>query len=64
MCPATDGTRRTICISSQVGCAMGCFFCASGLDGVIRNLTTGEIIEQMLHLQRLLPDDERLSHSS
>ncbi len=57
-----DGTRRTICISSQVGCAMGCVFCASGLDGVDRNLTTGEIIEQMLRLRRLLPSDERLSH--
>jgi 23S rRNA (adenine2503-C2)-methyltransferase len=57
-----DGTRRTICISSQVGCAMGCVFCASGLDGVDRNLTTGEIVEQMLLLLRLLPPDERLSH--
>ena len=37
-------------------------FCASGLDGVVRNLTTGEIIEQMLQLQRLLAADERLSH--
>ncbi len=54
--------HRTICISTQVGCAMGCDFCASGLDGLVRNLTAGEIIEQMLHLQRLLPDDERLSH--
>ena len=57
-----DGIRRTICISTQVGCAMGCVFCASGLDGVDRNLTTGEIIEQMLLLSRLLPADERLSH--
>ena len=57
-----DGDRRTICISSQVGCAMGCVFCASGLDGVDRNLKTGEIIEQMLRLQHLLPADERLSH--
>jgi 23S rRNA (adenine2503-C2)-methyltransferase len=56
-----DG-RRSICVSSQVGCAMGCVFCASGLDGVERNLTSGEIIEQMLRLQRLLPHDERLSH--
>jgi 23S rRNA (adenine2503-C2)-methyltransferase len=54
--------RRTICISTQVGCAMGCVFCASGLDGVVRNLTTGEIIEQMLHLQKLLPADERLTN--
>ncbi|MGY8769673.1 MAG: 23S rRNA (adenine(2503)-C(2))-methyltransferase RlmN [Pirellulales bacterium] len=57
-----DGHRITICISTQVGCAMGCVFCASGLDGVDRNLTTGEIIEQMLLLQRLLPEDQRLSH--
>jgi 23S rRNA (adenine2503-C2)-methyltransferase len=58
-----DGIRRTICVSSQVGCAMGCVFCASGLDGVDRNLTAGEIIEQALHLQALLPGDERLSHA-
>ena len=57
-----DGIRRTICISTQVGCAMGCVFCASGLGGVERNLTTGEIIEQMLRLARLLPEEERLSH--
>lgn len=57
-----DGLRRTICVSTQVGCAMGCVFCASGLDGVDRNLTTGEIIEQMLRLARLLPEEERLSH--
>lgn len=57
-----DGDRRTVCISSQVGCAMGCVFCASGLDGVIRNLSTGEIIEQMARLARLLPPHERISH--
>ncbi len=57
-----DGSRRTICISTQVGCAMGCVFCASGLEGVKRNLSTGEILEQMLHLQRLLAPSERLSH--
>ena len=57
-----DGDRRSICISSQVGCAMGCVFCASGLDGVDRNLTSSEIVQQMLLLQRLLPEDERLSH--
>ena len=53
---------RTICISTQVGCGMGCVFCASGLDGLMRNLTTGEIVEQMLRLQLLLGPDERLSH--
>ena len=54
--------RYSVCLSSQVGCAMGCVFCASGLGGVERNLTTGEITEQMLRLQQLLPVDERLSH--
>lgn len=57
-----DGPRRSICVSSQVGCAMGCVFCASGLDGVERNLSRGEILEQMLKLQHLLEEDERLSH--
>ena len=57
-----DRVRRTICVSSQVGCGMGCVFCASGLDGVDRNLTSGEIVEQMLRLQLLLEPDERLSH--
>jgi 23S rRNA (adenine2503-C2)-methyltransferase len=57
-----DKEHRTVCISTQVGCAMGCVFCASGLDGVVRNLTTGEILEEMLRLKRLLPAGERLSH--
>ena len=57
-----DGPRRSVCLSSQVGCAMGCVFCASGLDGVDRNLTRGEILEQALKLQRLLEPEERLSH--
>jgi 23S rRNA (adenine2503-C2)-methyltransferase len=41
---------------------MGCVFCASGLEGLARNLTTGEIVEQMLRLQLLLAPEERLSH--
>lgn len=57
-----DKVRRTLCISTQVGCGMGCVFCASGLDGVDRNLSTGEILEQVLLLQRLLDPRERLSH--
>lgn len=56
------GRRRTMCVSTQVGCGMGCVFCASGLDGVDRNLTTGEIIEQILRLQHRLGEEERLSH--
>jgi 23S rRNA (adenine2503-C2)-methyltransferase len=49
-----DKEHCTACISTQVGCAMGCAFCATGIDGFVRNLTAGEIIEQMLRLQRLL----------
>jgi 23S rRNA (adenine2503-C2)-methyltransferase len=57
-----EGSRHTACISTQVGCGMGCVFCASGLNGVARNLTTGEIIEQLIRLRNLLPPDERLTH--
>jgi 23S rRNA (adenine2503-C2)-methyltransferase len=44
-----DGDRITLCVSSQVGCPVACVFCASGLDGVRRNLSAGEIVEQVLH---------------
>jgi len=54
--------RRTVCISTQVGCGMGCVFCASGLKGVERNLTAGEIVEQVLRLRNLLPVEERLTN--
>ena len=40
--------RNTLCISSQVGCAMGCVFCATGQMGLRRNLTAGEIVAQVL----------------
>src|SRR5579862_9124465 len=43
--------RRTICISTQVGCAYGCKFCASGLDGWSRNLQPGEIVDQVLRVE-------------
>ena len=39
--------RNTLCISSQVGCAMGCTFCATGQSGFVRNLTAGEILSQV-----------------
>jgi len=54
--------RRTVCISTQVGCGMGCVFCASGLEGVVRNLTSGEILEQLIQARNLLPETERLTH--
>jgi len=45
--------RTTLCISSQVGCALACAFCATGKMGFLRHLTTGEIVEQVLAAQRL-----------
>ncbi|MCL1894198.1 MAG: 23S rRNA (adenine(2503)-C(2))-methyltransferase RlmN [Holophagaceae bacterium] len=45
-----NNPRVTLCISSQVGCAMGCAFCATGAMGFIRNLTAGEIVGQVLAL--------------
>ncbi len=49
------GERHTACLSTQAGCGMGCRFCASGLDGLQRNLTSGEILEQMLALRQAVP---------
>jgi 23S rRNA (adenine2503-C2)-methyltransferase len=49
--PAFRPDRAAGCISSQVGCAMGCDFCASARGGLTRNLTAGEIVEQFLHLR-------------
>jgi len=46
--------RRTACISTQAGCGMGCVFCATGQMGLLRNLSSGEIIEQVLYLEREL----------
>jgi 23S rRNA (adenine2503-C2)-methyltransferase len=57
-----ENDRRTACISTQVGCGMGCVFCASGLDGVARNLSAGEILEQLVRLRNLLPASERLTN--
>jgi 23S rRNA (adenine2503-C2)-methyltransferase len=54
--------RRTVCLSTQVGCAMGCVFCASGLLGLKRNLSQGEILEQVLRLDRLMGPDERITN--
>ncbi|MGE5224649.1 MAG: 23S rRNA (adenine(2503)-C(2))-methyltransferase RlmN [Omnitrophica WOR_2 bacterium] len=48
--------RRTLCISTQAGCAMGCVFCATGQMGFRRNLTSGEILEQVLYYARMLAE--------
>jgi len=53
-----DG-RATVCVSSQVGCAMGCNFCATGKMGFTRNLTVSEIVEQILFWQRFLNNNEK-----
>jgi len=57
-----EGRRRTACISSQVGCPVGCKFCASGLGGLQRQLTAGEIVEQALNIRRLCSEKKRLSN--
>jgi 23S rRNA (adenine2503-C2)-methyltransferase len=48
-----DG-RNTVCVSSQVGCALGCLFCATGKTGLKRNLTSDEIIEQVIFFERYI----------
>ncbi|MCI0710170.1 MAG: 23S rRNA (adenine(2503)-C(2))-methyltransferase RlmN [Chloroflexi bacterium] len=58
-----EDNRRTACISTQAGCAMGCVFCATGQMGFVRHLTSGEIIEQAINFARMLEaEDERLSN--
>ncbi|MEX2670643.1 MAG: 23S rRNA (adenine(2503)-C(2))-methyltransferase RlmN [Phycisphaeraceae bacterium] len=49
----TGAVRRTACISSQIGCPVGCRFCASGLGGLEQNLTAGQIVEQIWQLNQL-----------
>ncbi len=55
----TDSSRKTICVSSQVGCAYGCKFCASGLAGWKRDLTAAEIISQFIHVARMEEERDR-----
>jgi len=55
--------RRTVCLSSQVGCPARCAFCASGKEGLIRSLSAAEIVEQALHIDRFLKQNgERVCH--
>src|SRR4030095_1967188 len=44
--------RRTICVSSQIGCAYGCKFCASGLEGFSRNLDAAEMVQQLIEIEK------------
>lgn len=53
-----EDKRRTVCVSAQVGCALGCQFCATGMGGFKRNLTSGEILDQVLLMARHLQKTE------
>ncbi len=57
-----DGERRTACISTQVGCPVGCVFCASGLNGLQRQLNAGEIVEQAMRIRACCDNQSRLSN--
>jgi 23S rRNA (adenine2503-C2)-methyltransferase len=50
--------RRTLCISTQAGCAMGCVFCATGQMGFKRNLSSGEIVAQVMYYARMLHEED------
>lgn len=55
--------RRTLCISTQAGCAMGCVFCATGQMGFVRHLTVGEIVAQVMHFaHELAQSDEHVTN--
>jgi 23S rRNA (adenine2503-C2)-methyltransferase len=54
--------RTTLCISTQVGCPLGCLFCATGKMGFKRNLTSGEIVDQIILIKRYLKADERITN--
>lgn len=55
-----DDGRRSVCVSTQVGCGMGCAFCATGMAGLVRNLTAGEIVDQVLLIRG--ETEERITH--
>jgi 23S rRNA (adenine2503-C2)-methyltransferase len=57
-----EGGRLTLCVSSQVGCAMGCRFCLTGTLGLIRNLKTYEIVDQIISINRLIRPVRRITN--
>ncbi|RUM59346.1 MAG: 23S rRNA (adenine(2503)-C(2))-methyltransferase RlmN [Persephonella sp.] len=57
-----ERNHNTLCISTQVGCAVGCKFCFTTKDGLIRNLTTAEIVDQYIQSQRFVGLDNRISN--
>ena len=57
-----DKTRVTACLSSQVGCPLGCTFCATARMGFVRNLRPAEIIDQLIRMQQHMPDGRRVTN--
>ncbi len=57
-----DKSRLTLCLSTQAGCAMGCRFCLTGRNGLKRNLTVSEILNQILSVKQLLPDGSSITN--
>lgn len=57
-----DDKRLTLCVSSQVGCAFNCAFCQTGKSGLSRNLKAHEIVDQILAVQRMIPDQDKISN--
>jgi len=57
-----EGERRTLCLSSQVGCPLACSFCATGGMGFRRNLNTAEMVDQFLGMQSQLPEGEPITN--
>ena len=55
-----ESERKTACLSSQIGCALGCTFCRTGTMGLLRNLSAGEIVEQYLHLRNSFGDIQNI----
>jgi 23S rRNA (adenine2503-C2)-methyltransferase len=57
-----EESRTTLCVSTQVGCPLACSFCATGALGLERNLTAGEIVEQVVRMTELLPAGRRITN--
>ena len=57
-----DEDRLTLCVSAQVGCGFGCTFCHTGTMGLVRNLTAGEIVGQVMAARATLPPERRITH--
>ncbi len=57
-----EKNHATLCISSQVGCALGCRFCQTAQNGLIRNLTAGEIIAQVRDIRKELDNPQHLTN--